>query len=262
MAINHIETARISGTVQSTFVREPGKRGELLGLAVAGGIGYHYVIVTLDGQELANNYLAGIAGGPSHGNNGLSIGLRFEHELAIDVRNGIDSAQTVFWTSYRIDGDEERDQMIQIQDVAGVPHAYRIEGDSAVLIGPALSSHVILDSDTWLPGYSISGRVVLRANVDAEGSRSLLSNVLESYPTEEFRPTLAWRVAGKSRLFPLQPLELRAPELTFEISDYALLDRLGGPEPFFRRRGFYGGFLGVELVADIRGFANFPSDPF
>ncbi len=51
MADKHIDTGRTASTTFIPFVQGHGT-GVLNGLAVAGGIQYHYIRVTLDGKEL------------------------------------------------------------------------------------------------------------------------------------------------------------------------------------------------------------------
>jgi hypothetical protein len=265
MSGNCIQTASVAGTSQSGFVSENAKRGELLGIAVAGGIEYHHVIIRLDGEQLASNYLSGIFGGPAHGNNSLTVCLPFERELVIEVRNSISSPQTVFWATYRIDGEaqDEGQEMIEFEEIEGVAHAYRRTDDSRVLLGPARSSHVVLTQDTWLPGESVTGYVELRTDVEPSLPLGDLPGAHFGVYDAEVGIPLNVRLAGRSRLFPLQRLEPYDNRAEFAIDYLSLAETLSVGYQFAGPPRFPGSpFLGLELVADVPGYANYPSSAF
>lgn len=248
MAKRHIDTARTSSTTFVQFVKCRGS-GVLNGLAVAGGIGYHYFQITLDGQQLpgpvnqtqpADSFLAGILGGPGHGNNGFTVGLDFEHDLLVEIRSSLPSPQTIFWASYTLEPMADVGPTGRIEEAGGVPHLFRSFPGGRVLVGPARWSRVKLRNDFWLPGEPITGEVELHADQAAE------------VPFEETVP-LVLRPAGRTRRFePVLVLIGVRRHADFEIS----------PD-FFEARGDLQFMIAarrdLELVADLPGYANYPA---
>ena len=245
MLYPHIRTTSTTSTKFVPLVHRHGA-GVLQGLAVAGGIGYHYFKVTLDGQPLADNYLSGILGGSAHGNNGLAVGLPFEREILVEIRGSTPSPQTVFWISYAMTrqpstGEHER------RDVDGVVHVFEMTEGEIVLIGPERSSHVALIDDVWLPGEPIVGSVALQ-RYDGEAL---------------FEPTvnLVVRAAGRTHVFgELSTLESVERAQEFRVEWGSIAEILFSRYP---RRSFYDFAadyrLGIELIADLPGYANHPS---
>jgi hypothetical protein len=252
LAERRIDTARTTSTTFVPFVRGRGS-GVLNGLAVAGGVQYHYVRVTLDGKQLAgpvgvdgggrpmDPFLSGIQGGAAHGNNGVPIGLEFEHELLVEIRGSVPSPQTVFWASYVIAPMAPQEPEAPVEEVQGVPHRFFESRGLRVLLGPARWSRVVLTSDVWLPGEWIAGRVELRADRE-----------MEQPPFAETVP-LVLRPSGRTRrLEPLMVLHEVRGEAGFEIPPDALDERRD--LRYLLRTG-----RSVEIVAELAGYANYPA---
>ena len=248
MAHRHIDTARTSSTTFVEFVKCQGS-GVLNGLAVAGGIGYHFFQITLDGEQLPrpvgqeqprDSFLSGILGGPGHGNNGLAVGLEFEHELLVEIRSGRPSPQTIFWASYTLEPMTHVGPSGRIEEAGGVPHLFRSFPGGRVLVGPARSSRVKLRNDFWLPNEWIVGEVGLYAD-QALGM-----------PFEHTVP-LMLRPAGRTRRFePVLSLIDVQGTAGFEISPDLLEARSD-------LQTLIGVWRDVELVADLPGYANYPA---
>lgn len=242
MATQHIDTATTAGTGFIRFV-DLTKPGVLWGLAVAGGISYHYFRVTLDGQQLVDEYLSGIYGGPAHGNNGLTVGLYFDRELLVEIRNSAASPQTVFWASYATWGGPGPPAARGEAHAEGMSYVYEYGEGRTVLVGPAQWSRIELDTDTWLPNEALAGMLELRSRDDA-------------VPFEAEVP-LMLRLAGRTRslgtaatLFDVEGSK------RFEISP----DTIGEVLERLQFAGRAGG--GLELVAKLPRYANHPATLF
>lgn len=251
MAKQFIATANVGGLSAHGLVDRKDGRGRLVGIAVAGGIGYHYFRVVLDGHELANSYLSGILSGPAHGNTGFPLDLEFKTDILVEVSNRVPAPQTMFWASYTFEsnspaGDEGTIQTQAAED--GIDHVFRVTETSRLLLGPARSSYVHLTVDMFLPGETISGRVALRTYDDQ--------------PVSATKVPLLLRPAGKTRVLDeIEPSSLGFVDgdAAFEISSahideirFGAYIRSGFPAPPFPP-------FALELVAPIPGFANYPS---
>jgi hypothetical protein len=246
----HLDTTSTPLTVYVPAVTARGS-GVLNGIAIAGGIGYHYVRVTLDGVQLADDALSGIVGGPAHGNTGITVGLDFARELLIEVRNTLPSPQTVFWFSYTVSLEMAGTETRQRRAVEGVEHVYRDTPLTSVLLGPARSSYVSLENDTILPGEGVSGEIELRS---AEGE-----------PLYEGVVPLVLRAAGRTRgLVRIATLEGVEGRAGFSLPD-GLIDAIWGgrlSQPLARADFPAWAVLPLELVSELGGYANYPSAPF
>lgn len=246
----HLDTTSTPLTSYVAAVTAHGA-GTLNGIAVAGGIGYHYVRVTLDGVQLADDALSGIVGGPAHGNVGIAVGLDFAEELLIEVRNAQPSPQTVFWFAYTVTDDPSGAGRRESREVEGVEHVFRETPLTTVLLGPARSSSVRLASDTILPGEGVSGEVELRSD--------------DGTPLYEAVVPLVLRAAGRTRtLLRVAALEGVEGRTLFSLPE-GLTDLIWGGRSWegVARTAFPAwGLLPLELVVDLDGYANYPSTPF
>jgi hypothetical protein len=246
----HLDTTSTPLTVYVPAVTARGS-GVLNGIAVAGGIGYHYVRVTLDGDQLADEALSGIVGGPAHGNTGITVGLDFARELLIEVRNTVPSPQTVFWFSYTVSHESPRTETRQWRAIQGVEHIYRDTPLTSVLLGPAKSSYVSLENDTILPGEGVTGEVELRST-DGE-------------PLYEQAVPLVLRAAGRTRrLVEITTLEGVEGRAVFSLPEGLVNAIWGGRFSQGSARAEYPpwALLPLELVVELDAYANYPSAPF
>jgi hypothetical protein len=97
---SHLTIGSVGGTTPLRLVSVPKHSGILTGMGVAGGPGYHYFQITIDGTVLCGkDYLSGILSGPAHGNNGMGAGLPFAQSLDVTVYNAKAFPQTRFWVA-------------------------------------------------------------------------------------------------------------------------------------------------------------------
>jgi hypothetical protein len=238
-----IETTTVAGVAWINFV-DVQKPGVLWGLAVAGGTGYHYVRVTLDGTLLADNFLSGIFGGPAHGNTGLTVGLYFDRDLLVEVRNGALSPQTVFWASYAIWGPPAPQGSRKVVKVGAFDHVFEETEGRTVLVGPARTSSISLYSDTWFPDDTVQGAVELRGEMEGE--------------LFEPRVPILLRPAGRQlSVGVVAELSDVHGSASFEIEP-GIINEVGGE----RLRFLTSAGRGLELVTNLGGYANLPAPLF
>jgi hypothetical protein len=105
MATAHIETATANSTTWVNLVRplkdDEEVGGVLTGLDIASAAEYHYFRVTIDGNPIVHQLLAGSSATTVSANNGLGLYLPFDKSIAVDIRDlPHPSSLTVYWATY------------------------------------------------------------------------------------------------------------------------------------------------------------------
>ena len=250
---SHITTGSVGGTAPLCLVSIPKASGVLTAIGIAGGPGYHYFEVTIDGTALSASYLSGILSGPSHGNNGLGVGLPFEQSLDVTVRNTKVYPQARFWVSYITDGsrivDEEHfagtadnieyDYIRRVYQASANTAPYLVES----LIGPRRWSLIELEQDVLFPGDNLAGQLRIVNGADDLPSAFAVSLILQLPGTTRsiLRRELGDVQISRPFIWPSGSLES------------ALSNVLRAP-PFARPRPFE-----MQIAADIPGFVNYPT---
>jgi hypothetical protein len=121
---SHLTISSVGGTSPLGLVSVSKAGGVLTAIGVAGGPGYHYFQVTIDGTVLGRDYLSGILHGPAHGNNGLAVALPFEQSLDVSVCNTKTFPQALFWVAYLTHGSEVTGEERDTRTVDGIDYEY------------------------------------------------------------------------------------------------------------------------------------------
>jgi hypothetical protein len=249
MATPHVQIAAANNQTYVTLVNVQGIDGELTGLGVAGGSGYHSFRLTLDGIVVADDFVVGNNTGGASANGGITLCLPFSQTLQVEIRDSPRrSAITRFWAAYvtshtnPVDGPERRRVRLEEQEYAFETTRYRGLGDSLytveALIGPTRWSTVHLYSDTVLRGEEVQGVLELR-------------DIDEGYVYAE-SANLVVRAAGRTRPLYVHELGSVQGEMRFGISVVDLPERQGSVRELPRG-------VNLEVAADLPGFANIPA---
>jgi hypothetical protein len=250
----HLTISSVGGTSPIDLVNVSEASGVLTAIGVAGGPGYHYFQVTIDGTKLGRDYLSGILSGPAHGNNGLGVYLPFEQSLDVSICNQKCFPQALFWAAYVTYGSETVGEEGYIRTVEGIDYEYvqrryQTGPDTEPyvvesLVGPHRWSRIILREDVLLPGDDLIGRLRL-VNAD-DRVRPPVTEI-----------SFVLQLPGTTRPLLRRELE-RSPEGEFTWSsdslESGLSERLRVPRSA-RPRPF-----ALQVVADIPGFVNYPAD--
>jgi len=250
---SHITTSSVGGTAPLCLVSIPKARGVLTAIGVAGGPGYHYFEVTIDGTALSTSYLSGILSGPSHGNNGLGVGLPFEQSLDVTVRNTKTYPQARFWASYVTDGSSivgeehftrtadnvEYDYVRRLYQASANTAPYAVES----IIGPRRWSRIELEQDVLFPGDSLAGQLRIVNEADNQQPALAVSLILQLPGTT--RPILR-RELGDVQIS--RPFTWPSGSLESALSNVLQTPPFARPRPFE-----------MQIVADIPGFVNYPT---
>jgi hypothetical protein len=251
MRTPHLVVSGFLGTSWIPLVDVRGDGGTIAGIAIAGGRGYHFFRVEIDGVVLAEDYLSGILGGPAHGNNGLCLSLPFSDRLLVEVRSMVPSPQARFWASYVTSSELQTERRVT-REVDGILYGFMIrsyrsdEGRTYTveeLAGPARRTEVRLDNDEvdLRETNVLSGRILL---FDETGQGAAWRGA-----------HLAVRLPGVSRPLLEQSLEISPEGQPFEIPVGQFLEPL--------RRYVWpverGGPIVLEASADLEGYFNVPA---
>jgi hypothetical protein len=250
---SHLTISSVGGTSPFGLVGVSKTSGVLTAIGVAGGPGYHYFQVTIDGTVLGRDYLSGILSGPAHGNNGLGVGLPFEQSLDVSICNAKSFPQALFWVAYVTNGSEIVGEERDIRTVDGIDYEYvqrRYQAGPDTepyvvesLVGARRWSRVILREDVLLPGDDLIGTLRLVSEGDPE-------------PPPVTQMDLVLQLPGTTRPLLRREVE-RLPDDVFIWSSDSLesgLSEILRVPPFARPRPF-----ALQVVADIPGFVNYPS---
>lgn len=250
---SHITTSSLGGTAPLCLVSIPKASGVLTAIGVAGGPGYHYFEVTIDGTALSTSYLSGILSGPSHGNNGLGVKLPFEQSLDVTVRNTRTYPQACFWASYVTDGSRvineehftrtadnvEYDYVRRLYESSANTAPYAVES----IIGPRRWSRIELEQDVLFPGDNLAGQLRLVNAAYNQQSPLAVSLILQLPGTT--RPILRRELGG---------VQINHPFTWPSGSLESGLSNILQTPPFARPRPFE-----MQIAADIPGFVNYPT---
>lgn len=270
MAAKHIRACQVTGasTAYVQLLRISGTGGELKSLAVSDGIAYHKFRVTIDGIKMVDAYLAATSDGSFRSNTGLTVGLRFEQSLKVDVKASELSPQTTYWAVACTDSSELTGRHTFVEDVGDAPYRFEqlsYRGDDehdyevTAAIGPEKVSRIIVDDESYDGDEWITGLVDLRS---AAGE-----------PLSEGTVPFVMRRSGSRRNRPIRgpegdPYALRDVhgEKRFELPVTLLLDQLAAPhDRYLLNRGYpplpYPALFGpgIEIAADLHGYSNYPA---
>lgn len=129
MSTPHITTATANSTSFVLLRSVTGIGGQLLSVGVAGGTGYHFVRIGVDGRRLVDDYLSGtVGGGPTHTNTSLSLDLPFGSSFEVDVRDDPGaSPATRYWCVDMTNGSELVSRSEELFTEHGTELVYRDE---------------------------------------------------------------------------------------------------------------------------------------
>lgn len=251
---SHLTTGSVGGIKPLSLVSVPNHGGVLTGIGVAGGPGYHYFQVTIDGTVLgANNYLSGILSGPAHGNNGMGVDLPFEKSLDVTVHNAKAFPQTRFWVAYVTDGSEPVSDTRSIKTVDGIEYDYserRYEASPDTepyvvvsLVGPRRWSRIELGQDVLFPGEDLTGRLELVDGGDPSPSASAVSLALQLPGTTR---RMLSRALGEVQVS--DQFTWPSSDLESGLSGVLKIPSSARPRPFE-----------LQIAAEITGFVNYPT---
>jgi hypothetical protein len=175
MATAHIETATANSTTWVNLVKQPKGGGEvggvLTGLGIASAAEYHFFRVTIDGNLIVDQFLAGSNATTVSANNGLGLYLPFDKSIVVDICDlPHRSSLTVYWATYlTYNTDPLGEPEIYTTDVEGQTFVRKItrygteEQSYAIdsLVGPALWSQVNLSTDCFIGDEPVTGAVIL-----------------------------------------------------------------------------------------------------
>ena len=246
----HIVTAAPGSLTWHELRAVSGVGGHLKSVGIAGGTVFHFVQITLDGQQLADDYLSATLSSPSHSNTSLTLDLPFHHDFAVHVRDEPSSSPgTTYWCVYMTNGSELIRSDDEIVQDDGMEYLYRREiyrtdwGEeytSRGLIGPNRVSRIRLAED-------VVRRGTLQGSVHFESPSPDVPLYVESVD-------LAVRFPGlQSELMRIPVGEVRV-EGRFEVRLREYLD-----EVVFRFPPFPVAPGVFEIATAIPGFANVPA---
>jgi len=168
----HIVTAAPGSTAWQQLRSVTGIGGRLKSIGIAGGTAYHFVRITIDGSELAEDYLAGTLASPSHSNTSIALDLPFDHDFAVDVCDAPSpSPATTYWCVYMTNGSELINSNFEIVIEGDTEYLYQnevfrteegVEYTTRGLIGPNRISRIRLNEDVVRIG-SLEGSVLLES---------------------------------------------------------------------------------------------------
>jgi hypothetical protein len=249
MSKPHIGTAA-PGSVSWTQLRcVTGIGGQLKSVGIAGGTVYHFVQITIDGNQLVDDYLAGTLASPSHSNTSLALDLPFEHDFEVKVRDDPSgSPATTYWCVYMTNGSERISSVDEIVTQDGIEYLYRrevfrteenVEYSTRGLVGPIRVSRVRLAEDVVRYG-------TLRGSVHFESPSTDTRLGVESVD-------LLVRFPGFQTELVRIPIGEVVGERSFEVGLQSYLNEL-----VFRLPPFRAGPATFEVATDVRGFSNVP----
>jgi hypothetical protein len=249
MSTSHIVTAAPGSTSWHELHSVRGIGGQLKSVGIAGGTVYHYVRITIDGSQLADDYLAGTLASPSHSNTSLALDLPFERDFSVYVRDDPSrSPATKYWCVYMTNGSELISSVDEIVFEDDTEYLYRIEAfrtDEGLdyitrgLIGPLRVSRIRLAEDVVRSG-------VLEGSVHFESPSPDVTLQAESVD-------LVVRFPGLRSELARIPIGEVSDERRFEVSLRPHLD-----EVTYRFQPFQPGLVNFDIATDIRGFSNVP----
>lgn len=247
----HIVTAAPGSLSWHQLRSVSGIGGHLKSVGIAGGTVFHYVRITIDGQELVQDYLSGTLSSPSHSNTSLSLDLPFHHDFAVDIRDAPSSSPgTTYWCVYMTNGSEliRSDDEIVVQD-DGMEYLYRreiyrtdenVEYSTRGLIGPNRVSRIRLADD-------VVRRDTLQGSVHLESPSP-------DVPIHAESVDLALRFPGLQSELVRIPIGEIFSERGFEVGLRVYLEELVSRFPPFPVAPTM-----FEVATAIPGFANIPT---
>jgi hypothetical protein len=245
----------------------PTASGELKSLGVSDGIAYHSFRVTIDGTVLADAYLSGTASGNVRSNTGLTVGLRFEQSLLVEVSGSVLSPQTTYWAVASTDSSESTNRTQFVQVIDSAPYLFerityqRQDGSQynvIVAVGPDRISKIMLDEGAPTLGDRVTGTVELRSGNGEYLSESIVPLVCRINGSRRSHPI----VIEGGQAFALANVN---GEARFELRQGWLAATLNSVNPLFAPNipqvapypVLYGPY--VEIATDLTGYANQPA---